>query len=283
MLALADAPDESITQWSKLPGFHWQYPLVKLRPGAASLLINPRVKMGEQPMPLLASQYYGKGQVFFMGSDETWRWRFNEEDKITNRFWGQLIYQAGLPSLLGQSSKRAQMALAGSAATLNVPGSVFVRLLDKNFNPRKDPTIDATLDYLDAKPGQEKSRKVALHLVPGRDGEYSALLAHDQPGRWELTVNNPEPTSFRFQVDVPPRHELEDAGLAENGLRELARVSGGRFYREEDLHHLVENVKPQNMGFTQRHEILLWNPLVLVLFVVLISAEWLLRKFANLS
>ena len=283
MLALADAPDESLALWAKLPGFHWQYPLLKLRPGAVSLLVNPRLKMGEQPMPLLASQYYGQGQVLFMGSDETWRWRFNEADKVTNRFWGQLIYQVGLPSLLGQSSKRAQIALAGSKATLNVPDSIFVRLVDKNFNPRKDAKVDAVLEYLDAKPGEDKWRKVALYPLSGRDGEYSAVLSHDKPGRWELRVNNPEPNVFRFRVDVPPRHELEEAGLAEGALRELARVSGGKFYREEDLHHLVGDVQPKSMGFTQRQEVLLWNPLVLALFILLITAEWLLRKFSDLS
>ena len=64
--------------------------------------------------------------------------------------WGQLIYQMGLPSLLGESSKRAQLALERSQAVLGTPGSVFVRLLDKDFNSRKDPKVDAVLEYLDA-------------------------------------------------------------------------------------------------------------------------------------
>ncbi len=229
MLALADSPEKSLAQWAKLPGFHWQYPLLKLRPGAVSLLVNPRLKMGEQPMPLLTSQYYGQGQVLFLGSDETWRWRFNEADKLTNRFWGQLIYQVGLPSLLGQSSKRAQIALAGSKATLNVPDAIFARLLDKNFNPRKDAKVEAVLEYLDAKAGEDKTRTVAFHRISGRDGEYSAVVSHDRPGRWELRINNPEPNVFRFRVDMPPRHEMEEAGLAEAALRELRASPGANF------------------------------------------------------
>ncbi len=283
MLALADTPEENQKEWAKLPGFFWQYPLTRLRPGGVSLLANPRSKMGEQPMPLLASQYYGKGQVLFMGSDEAWRWRFNEADKVTDRFWGQLIYQMGLPSLLGQASKRVQMALERSEAVLDKPGAVYVRLLDKDFNPRKDATVEAALEYLDAKPGQEKSRKVTLHAVPGRDGEYRGLLDHDQPGRWELKVNNPETNTFPFRVELPPRHELEESGLAEKALRNMAQVSEGKFYREEDLHRLVADVQPQKTTFTRRQEVVLWNPLMLVLFLGLISGEWLLRKFSNLS
>jgi hypothetical protein len=283
MLALADTPEDSVKEWAKLPGFHWHYPLNKLRPGSVSLLINPRAKMGDQPMPLLASQYYGKGQVLFMGSDETWRWRFNEADKVTNRFWGQLIYHLGLPSLLGQSSRRVEAALERSRAILGTPGSIFVRLLDKDFNPRKDPKVDAVLEFLDAAPGQEKQRKITLFAVPGQDGEYRAPLAHDQAGRWQLKLNNPQAFTFPFRVELPAGHELEENGLAENALRDMARVSGGRFYREEDLHELAASVEPKKTSFTARQEVILWNPLVLALFVMLITVEWLMRKFANLS
>ncbi|MCI0639646.1 MAG: VWA domain-containing protein [Gemmataceae bacterium] len=283
MLALADTPQDSQKEWVKLPGFHWQYPLTKLRPGAVSLLVNPRAKMGEQPMPVLATHYYGKGQVVFLASDETWRWRFNQGDKITNRFWGQLVYQLGLPSLLGETSKRVQFALERSEAILDRPNSIFVRLVDKDFNPRKEAQVEATLEYLDAKPNQERLRKVMLQAIGGREGDYRALLAHDQPGRWELRVNNPESYAFPFRVELPPGHELEETGLAEKALRDMAEQSGGVFYREEDLHRLAENVQPQSEAFTRRQEVLLWNPLALWLFLALITAEWLVRKFSNLS
>lgn len=283
MLALADTPEDNLKEWGRLPGFHWHYPVNKLRPGALSLLVNPRAKMGDQPMPLLATQFYGKGQALFLGSDETWRWRFNEEAKITNRFWGQLIYQLGLPSLLGETSKRVQVALEHAQAVLNKPGSIFVRLVDKDFNPRKDATVEATLEYLDAKAGQERFRKVTLHAMPGRDGEYRALLEHDQPGRWELKINNPEPNTFQFRVELPPRHELEESGLAEKALREMAQLAGGAFYREEDLHRLASAVEPQRATFTRRQEAILWNPLAFVLFLGLITGEWLVRKFSDLS
>jgi len=119
--------------------------------------------------------------------------------------------------------------------------------------------------------------------VPGREGEYRALLSHDKKGRFELKVNNPEPATFSFRVDVPPHHEMEEAALAEQALRDAARASGGKFYREEDLHRLVQDVQPRAVAFTRHQEVVLWNPLVMLLFVGLISAEWLLRKFSNLT
>jgi uncharacterized membrane protein len=284
MLALADTAEENLDVWQKkLPGFHWQFPVTKLRPGAQALVVNPRAHLGEQPMPLMATQFYGRGQVIFLGSDETWRWRWNHQDKYFIRFWGQLIYQAGLPSLLGDSAKRSQVALERSQALLGQPGSVFMRLLDKDYGPRKDAQVEAILEYLDARPGQEKRRKVTLQAIPGQPGEYRALLTHDRPGRFELRVNNPEPSVFPFRVELPPRHELEESGMAEKSLRDMALLSGGHFYREEDLHRLPENIELRKAAFTRRQEVLLWGPLTLALFVGLITMEWVVRKFANLS
>ena len=60
-------------------------------------------------------------------------------------------------------------------------------------------------------------------------------------------------------------------------------MSGGRFYREEDLHQLAGSIERRTAPFTLRQEKLLWNPLAIVLFVGLITAEWLLRKFSDLS
>jgi hypothetical protein len=283
-LMLADTPEESLDVWQKkLPGFHWHYPIKKLRPAAVPLLVDPRAKLGDQPMPIMASHYYGRGQVVFMGSDETWRWRWNYQDKYFVRFWGQVIYQLGLPSLMGDSARRVQVALERSQATLGDRGLVFVRLLNRDHKPRTDAQVEATLDYLDAKDAREKTRKLTLYPVSkDRPGEYSALLAHDRPGRYELKVNNPEPFTYAFRVELPPRHELEEAGMAEKALREMARLSGGQFYREEDLYRLPDDIPPRTVAFRDRQDVMLF-PLGLVAFVILITAEWLVRKFSNLS
>lgn len=282
MLSLGDTAEENQKIWKELPGFYGFSPITKLRPGAQVLIANPRAKLDDKPMPVFVTQYYGKGQVLLAGTDETWRWRANAEDKHFRRFWGQILYHLGLPSLLGTSSSRVQMALDRSEAVIGRPGSIYVRLLDKDFNPRKDQNVEATIEYLDAKPGQERVRKLPLQLIAGRDGDYQGFLTHEHPGRYEVKVGNPEPATFSFRVELPSRHELEESGLAVTDLTDLAKLSGGRFYREEDLSTLVSNVAPQLAPFTMRQEILLWTPLLFLVFLALITIEWVARKFANL-
>ena len=283
-LALADTPEENLEVWNKkLLGFHWFYPVSRLKPAATTLIVNPRAKMGDEAMPVMVIHSYGKGQVLWLGTDETWRWRWNYQDKYFVRYWGQLIYQLGLPSLLGDSAKRSQMALESSQAVVGKQNKIYVRLLDKDFNPRKDAKVDAELESLDAKQGEDRKTPIVLNVLQGRPGEYVALIPHNRPGRFELHVRNPEVNTFAFRVELPPKHELEETGLNEKGLREAAQLSGGRFYREEDLHLLADSVVSQSKEFTLRQEVLLWNPLAILLFLGLITVEWLVRKFSDLS
>ncbi len=282
-LALADDPKESLRLWQELPGFHWHYPVTKLRPGATTLLEHPTVKAGEQLMPLAVTHYFGRGEVLFLASDETWRWRWNSQDRYFGRFWGQVIYRMGLPHLLGKSSSRAQLALDRSEAILNRQGQLFARLLDRDFRPLKDKEVVAELHALDPRPGRERVTPIKLTRVEGREGEYSYLLTHDAPGRFEIKLTAPEPTTFAYRVNLQPRHELEESSMAEEALREAARVSGGRFYREEDLYRLPDEVRPSQESFTLRQEVVLWNWLTFLLFLVLITVEWVVRKFSNLS
>lgn len=282
MLTLADSPEENLRTWRELPGLFWYYPASKLRPGATTLLGHPTAGLGDAPMPLIATHYYGKGQVLFLAADETWRWRYNAQEKLYARFWGQVVYQLGLPHLLGNAN-RVQVALDRGEAILGRPGYIYARLLDGDYRPLTEPRVTATLLSLDAPPGEGKSRQVTMDAIAGRPGEYRAFLPHDLPGRFELKLTRPEAAAFSYRVQLPPQHELEPAGLAEGPLRELAQSTGGRFYHEEDLPELVKSIQPKNAAFSVRREILMWNPLVLLLFVGLVTAEWVMRKFANLS
>ena len=294
VLLLADKKEDSLKLWKEdlwknTPGFEWYYPVADLRPGAVALLVHPDRKVGrkpnEKPMPLIATHYYGKGEVIFVGTDETWRWRDSTGDRLTARFWGQIVARFGLPHLLG-NAKRTQISVGVGGSLLGRPGTFEVRLLDAKFEPVTRPEVPATLVNLDAKDPATRSREILLRRVPGQPGEYRGALPNDVPGRHELRVAGGaglEQATLPFRVDLPPRHELEEVGLASEILRAAAATSGGRFYREEDLHGLPEAIAKKTQPFVQRQEVLLWNPLAMVAFLVLITAEWLVRKFSNLS
>jgi hypothetical protein len=294
LLSLSDNGEDNLRLWredlwkDREGQFFFYYPVTGLKAGATALLVHPEEKVadgaGDRPMPLIAWHYGGRGEVLFLGIDETWRWRQDRGDKLTGRFWGQVVQQLGLPHLLG-ASRRVQLALEGGEPTVGRPGAVKARLLTDTYAPRTEPTVPATLIYLGNQEGDAVSeRPLQLRAIKGQPGEYRASLPNDAPGRYQFKVDGAAGQSaLEYRVELPPHHELEPAGMAEDDLRAMAAASEGRFYREEDLHTLPEKVEARQASFTLRQEVLLWNPLTLVLFVLLITAEWVLRKFSNLS
>jgi hypothetical protein len=284
ILSLTDDPTEQMAIWQDLPGFYWHYPVTKLRPAAVSLLDHPRDKIvDDKPMPLLAMQYYGKGLVLFSACEETWRWRFNEADKYFARLWGQVVYAIGLPHTLG--TKAGQLAIAGGEAVLGKPGQVYARLFTPEYRPLTKERVTAQVEKLDALPTEDKFRTVEFEAVPNQPGEYVATVPNDRVGRYALKVESGEEmATLDYRVTLPPEHEQAPGPMNEEALRKLAEQTGGKFYREEDLFQLSDNVQPQKVTFTQRKETLLWTWLPMLLIVVsLFTIEWVVRKFSNMS
>jgi len=287
MLSLADNPEENERMWRTLPGFHWFYPVTKLSPAAVSLLEHPTAKIeNNKPMPLMAMQYYGKGLSLFCGTEETWRWRWNETgdpEKFFSRFWGQVIYQIGLPRSLG--GRMSQIALEQPEMVLGKPGRVFARLFTRDYTPLMTSKVTARLEKLDARPGEERFSTVTLDPDADQKGEYRLTLSNDREGRFALTVDSgaSEPTKLEYRVTLPPEHESARSPMNEEYLRKLAELSGGTFYREEDLYKLPDNVTAKSVTFSRRQEKLLWNWELMLLFVGLLTMEWIIRKFSNLS
>jgi hypothetical protein len=280
-LQLADTREENRKIWHELPAMFWHYPVTKLRPGAIAFLTHPTQKVGDDPMPLLALHYFGKGQVLFVGFEETWRWRYNTQDQYFSRFWGQIIYRLGLPHTIG--TRTTQLALDRPEVLLGRPGMVYARLYDENFKPLVRKSVSARLEQVDGPAGPHPAQMIELQPIAGQEGEYRALLAHDRVGRFALKMTTGEVVSLDYRVALPPQHELAVRGLAEEPLREAASISEGGFYREEKLYELPDKVRPRTTTFLQRQQVLPWNMLALLLFISLITVEWVIRKFSNLS
>lgn len=284
MLALADETEENQKVWQELPGFHGAFPVLRLRPGASALLTHPTQKLDEKPMPIMAMQRFGRGQVLYLGTDETWRWRANVGEKYFARFWGQVVYQLGLPRLLG-GARRVQFSFDRMEQLVGQPSFLYARAYDQEYQPITDAKLPARLVPLDrtGKPSGEPVVPVALEAIAGQPGDYRLLLGNDKPGRFMLMLDAPEPSQIPFHVDYPANDERIPAPMAAERLKALSATTGGTFNREEDLNHLPEKIVPQEGTYKYRRDVVLWNPLALVIIASLLAAEWIIRKLTNLS
>jgi len=294
LMSMADLPEENQQVWSKFPGWYWFYPVTKIKPAAQVLLEHPKETFSDptpdekdrkRPMPLIARQYYSRGLVMFVGSDETWRWRFNEADKYFGRFWGQAIYQVGLPHVMGNKSQ----LIAGGEFTRGKPTRVYARLFTQDFKPLEQNRVDGTLERVDGA-GNDVPERLSFEPVKGQPGLYVATITKDNPGDYNLKVSasgSSDSALLPVRVTVPNDDEMAPGNLNEKLLRDLTdAVPGSAFYRETELKDLAGAISARtvNLNPPPRKETLLWTRWwVLATIVGLLTVEWLIRKFVNLS
>jgi hypothetical protein len=301
VVTLEDDPLDNAELWGK-PGnaggepanekqlrpLYWFYPVLKAKPAADVFLVHPTARTpapDDKPMPLLAGHYYGKGYVLYVGFDDTWRWRFNLQNKYSGKFWAQAVYAAGIPRMVG--TRQTQLTTSSPAPTVGTSGTVFLRAYDEKFRPLVADEIEGTLEKVKVTPEDEGwTRPVKFTRVDGAEGEYRADLAFTEAGQFRLEVDptgGKTPAALNLPVSYPEDHERAARPMDEDGLRRLCETTGGKFYREEDLAKLPDAVRPQVATLTTRREVLLWNQWAMLLLVGLLTAEWLLRKFNGLS
>jgi hypothetical protein len=186
-----------------------------------------------------------------------------------------------------------QLTLEKPEAVIGQPTRLYARFLDAEYRPLTTPTVTAKLERLDGRPG-EAARTIQMTAVPGQPGEYRADLSNGELGRYVIKTEEPDGVSLEYSVMRPPHHELAVAGLAEEPLRHMAEDAGGKFYREEDLHRLPDEVQKQTVAERHQRDVSLWRKtdekesdwrlwVLLTVFVGIVTFEWILRKFSNLS
>ena len=138
---------------TNLPAFRWAQDLGRLRPGATPLahaagLVDPQT--GDEA-PLVVLYRYGAGEILYVGTDETWRWRKAGGEVYFEQFWIQLIRKLGR-ARVQQADRRVRFSVL--APTVDLGSTQLVELVID------DPALIRL-----APP----SLAVALHQAPATD------------------------------------------------------------------------------------------------------------------
>jgi hypothetical protein len=280
MLRLAESEDGSAEIYAQLPPVYFTAPILRARPAADVLLVDPSPDRSGRfgKMPVLAVQQVGVGTSLFIGTDNLWRWRRNIGDEHHARLWGQIVQRLALPHLLGES-KRTQLSSDKRAYSAGETAQLFARLYSPTFEPVTLPSVRGFLERIDS-PGNRTP--VVLRTLPDQPGMYRGETVIPAPGTYHFTVESDDKTHLQLAADES-RVELTDTAMNEPLLREMARLSGGTFLREESLYQLPESISAKTQRVRSIQEGELWaSPFYLALLLILLTLEWILRKGALL-
>lgn len=249
------------------------------RPGATVLATH---RVGDADMPVLAVQPVGKGRTCVFAGDTTRKWqqgpRARDQESPFLQFWGQMVrwlagreqnvdHQAGIVATVAKASYEPEEPVCIEAVVRNQRG---------------EGTNDARLLADVTGPGQPE--QITLAVQAGKLGQYAGTFEPHRAGKYEVVVQAQlGEITFKSEpitVDVGrPNLEFERLELDEKLLARLAADTGGRYVHLSTADHLLDQLdKTQRRRRQSVERPLYWPPGLWVLFVSVLTAEWVLRK-----
>jgi hypothetical protein len=236
--------------------------------------------MGQPGLTALAAQRYGSGRIAYLGLQNTWRWRMADDQgkQRHTAFWNALL------TWLGSTRKpRIDAACAGLRAGLGDAVPLDVDVLGDDFRPAPDAQVAATLIAPDG-----TRRDIPLEPAPGTPGRYSAMVFPDQSGEYRVD----------YRVTLPQGHheatahfvarqtgiEAEDTTYREDVLRDVARLTGGRFVYAGDISSGLGEL-PLSSSIPSHRSRIHWTRswLLFGLLGLLLGADWFARRRIGLK
>jgi hypothetical protein len=288
-LWLAASRIASQTIWSEFKGVFSCFDSGGPKPGATvyARVARPGAASVSESSPIfMAGQFYGSGNVFFLGSGETWRLRA-VDDAIHERFVTQLVRHVSQGRLL-RGSRRARLLVDRDRFAVGANVAVRLVMPEGEAGPAACRVTGPDGAVL----------RVPLEPERDRPGVFQASFIAARDGAWRIDVDLPgaagEQVSRRIQARLPDR-ELERPRLERGVLEQIAGRSGGTCHLLEarpwtaadaaalaavlpDRSRREYETGAADVGFKK------WlNGLLLAVGAGLLCCEWILRRLVRLA
>jgi hypothetical protein len=297
------SPDEAANQaiWNHLAELHWWTEGYRIQRAAEVLLVHPKRPApdssragsgGESGYPLFVQQFVGSGRSMFLGFDESWRWRFREDELRFNQFWIQTVRYLAR-SRLGRVFLRIDRQ---TPYRRGEPIKITVRFPDDAPPPDAETKVEvlATRRPLARADGTPRTRapveKETLRLtkLEGSRATYEALLTRTPEGEYRFRLSAPLVSEPVPQADchvLSPPGEMDQLRMNRDDMKSAADATHGRFYTLAEADRLVDDL-PAAARITlntPQPPRLLWNHFTIFALVLgLLGTEWILRKRKHL-
>ena len=304
-MRLDDDPAGNQKAWNDVPLLHWRNGSLTAKKGSTVLAYAtlPQLESDGQPdrIPdaetLLKQQQYelenalivshqsGLGSVLMFGFDQTWRLRYKKGDQYYHKLWGQILNWA-TADRIATGSATMRIGTPHSRYPAGSPVRITARLATPDFSPIIKATPTAILWA-----GDKKLSRFRLSYREGSPGLYVAEIRALPEGRYRLELENSgirqlesaPSVSAEFSVSAAADTEKVELSADRGFLTSLAGLTAGKVLEPAALDSITKLLGPAKITSTERRQIDLWNSWPwFLLIVLLLTAEWLLRKKVRL-
>lgn len=295
--------------WASLPELEGVNVVSGLRPGASALLRHPKLRAGDELMPVVAAMDVGKGRSLAVMTDTTWHWAFAGGER------SEAAQGAG-PGVPRSAARFPYQTFWNNAIRwlIRDPELELVRIVPEkeHFSPRESAIVEVRVqgrDYVPAtlaevKLEAEPLRPSAPTTTPADGGPGPSTLARieksgttGEGGRWRVDLGKLPPGPYRLTARATLRgddlgeakeallsmaspRELEDPRARPSTLHALAQRTGGVVWGEDDSPPSDLPLRPPRViRIDQKRATGYWdNSLVLFAAILFLGAEWMLRR-----
>ncbi len=235
-------------------------------------LFTARLGNIDTRQPLIAASSNGELRRAFVWGEELWRWRLADwQASSSHEHFDRLISQLVAFTAMQQQRNRLQVETERSYAAGEQP-TVRAQLYNEAYELTNTPEVTFSL----------AGDSVKADYQFARDGLTYRLTLPDLPqGLYHYTASADSIVATgTFAVEalnVEQRRLVAD----HNMLRAISATTGGEMYYSNQLSSLrsqLSALKPTIYTHTRYAE-LLRLPIVLALIILLLTAEWILRKY----
>lgn len=271
--------------WSHtFPELWWHAPVERLRPGARALLVHDRIDNLHGPRPIVATGRAPDGWVVYVGIDETWRWRHPAGEEPVARFWRNLLRQAATTRLRGEQG-RVRLDLDRSVAELGTPIGVALDLKNADYSPSTEERATVWLSVEGGAP-----RPLELVADPAQTGHFRGQVLAASSGEHRIyctedgSAESRVVAAVRFSA-ILPSLELQNASRDQAALELLTSRCRGRLVEMEQADALLASYdgRERLRRTISARNLPLDRAPWLALLVLLLAAEWILRKRSDLA
>lgn len=266
---------ESSRALAAFPELYSSLQLDELSAGA-----NVLAQQSGSGQPLIVAQQYGAGRSVLHATDDLWMLRFRAGDEYFGRYWVSLIRYLSRSSLLGRD-RAAELVTDRETYDRGENVEFQLRFLDS----RSEPASRVAEVTVERRGGA--SRIVRLRPSTRFPDVFTGTLSAPADGSYHAWVSDPvfedSPPASDFRVQNSAR-ELLVRRIDRAGMQAAARATRGRYYSPATARALPRDLpRGRSVTIETGEPIRLWSRAEpLLLFVVLLTLEWFLRKNARL-
>ncbi|RMF57294.1 MAG: VWA domain-containing protein [Calditrichaeota bacterium] len=277
------APDEVENRllWERLPELEGYNPLGRAKPGATVLAVHP-LSEANNPKIILADQRFGRGRTMVFATSSSWHWQMSmpHEDMSHERFWRQLLRWLAL-----SSPKPLEAHTERETYVPNDEVTIKADVRDSTYRTIDNATVRGRITTPSG-----KVEEVVFNWSSNGKVQYIGTYQPRERGLYKVELSAYAAdgdflgkTTAAFFVDES-RAEFTNAQLQAPLLKRLAEVSGGKYYHEADALTLPDEISVRESSYSKLVQHDLWDmPFAFLIIILLLSAEWYVRRSKGLS